>query len=130
MPTPGPCISINPEQQIQDNLRYLQRMQPGAVDVVALQAASVDLKQAFAGLRSRGLYDVASARQAVGGYPSLRQASVHPPLNERLSTRDATVVLVLEHGSGCLIGEHGPTASVVNIVGHTMDGACEAVYGH
>lgn len=115
---------------MRDNLRYLQRLKPKASDVAALHPAAADLQQAFGDLRSRGLYDVASVKQAIAGYQPLRQAAVHAPLHDKLSIPNVTVVVALEHGSACLIGEHGPTTSAVNVLGHTLDGACEAIYGH
>lgn len=130
-PTPAPCISIDPYQQIRDNLRHLERMTPKPVDVAFLQPAAADLNRALQDLRAQGLYDDVSVRQAIAGYKSLDGALVHPPHNnEKWSTRDARAVVVLAHASACLIGEHGPTTSVVNVVGHTNDGGCEALYGH
>lgn len=130
MPTPGPCISIDPEQQIRDNLRHLQRMNPKPADAAALQPARADLDRTFQELRAQGLYDDTSVRTAIARYRSLNGALVHPPGNEKRVTVDARAMVWLEHGSACLIGEHGPTRSIVEVVGHTLDGGCEALYGH
>ncbi len=129
-PTPAPCISVNPDQQIEDNLSHLQRRMPQPADAAALAPAASDLGGVFSALRAQGVYDVAAVQQAGGAYPSLRQAHVHAPRSEKLTTVDARVVVVLEHGTACLMGEHGPTRSVVYVVGETLDGGCEALYGH
>jgi hypothetical protein len=130
MPTPGPCISVDPNLQMQSNSRYLQRRDPTPADAAAVGPAAVDLQRVFEDLRARGLYDKTSVQRAIAAYSPLDGALVHPPQSENLFTVGARVVVVLEHGSACLIGEHGPTASVVNVVGHTLDGGCEALYGH
>jgi hypothetical protein len=128
--TPAPCLSLDPQRQIQDNLAYLQRAKPRAEDAAALAGAAADLRQVFEALRARGVYDRASASQPVTDRPSLNRARVEPPDHLKLTTGGATVVVVLEHGSACLIGEHGPTESKVSVVGRTLDGGCEALYGH
>ncbi len=128
--TPAPCVSINVEKQIQDNLKYLNRLSPQPTDVAALQGAASDLNQVFQALRDKGLYDAASVQQTVGTKSSLAGARVRAPVTERLFTTHPTVVVFLEHRSACLIGEHGPERSVVNVVGQIADGGCEAVYGH
>jgi hypothetical protein len=130
MPRPAPCFSVDPNQQFRDNTLYLRRMKPKDADRAALRSSATDLERVFGQLRAGGLYDPASFQSAILPYPTLKNSLVHAPSNERLSTRDPTVVVVLEHGSACLLGEHGPTESVANVVGHTNDGGCEAQYGH
>jgi hypothetical protein len=107
MPTPAPCMSFNPEQQIVDNARPRDRRSPQPSDVAALASAAADLRRVFADPRARQVYDLASVQQAVGAYGSLRGASVHTPQSEKLWTVDPQVVVVLERASACLIGEHG-----------------------
>jgi hypothetical protein len=115
---------------MQQNLAYLQRRNPSPTDAAALGPAAAALQRVFSGLRARGQYDVDSAQKAVAAEPTLRSARVHPALNEKLPTVDARVVVVLEHSTACLIGAHGPSASPVAVVGLTLDGGCEAIYGH
>jgi hypothetical protein len=128
--TPTPCISIDPTQNFRDNARYRERITPKPADVAALQAAASDLNRAFAELRAQGLFSDASVRQAISRNRSLDGAWIHPPASEELATTGATALVVLQHTSACLIGEHGPNASVVTITGQTRDGGCEALYGH
>jgi hypothetical protein len=130
MPTPAPCISFNPEQQIIDSARPRDRRSPQPSDAAALAPAAADLNRVFADLRARQVYDLASVQQAVNAYGSLRGASVHTPQSEKLETVHPQVVVVLELASACLIGEHGAAESVVYVVGLTLDGGCEALYGH
>src|SRR5215471_21112140 len=123
--TPAPCVSLNVEKQIQDNLKYLNRLSPQPTDVAALQGAAFDLNQVFQGLRDKGLYDTASVQQTVGTKSSLTGARVRAPVTERLFTTHPTVVVFLQRRSACLIGEHGPEQSVVSVVGQIADGGCE-----
>jgi hypothetical protein len=109
---------------------YPGRRDPAPADAAALRPAARDLTAALQDLRARDLSDEASTRQALMAYPTLDGARVHPPTSERLFDRDTTVVVVLWHGSACLIGELGPADDVVHVVGLTPDGGCEALLGH
>jgi hypothetical protein len=130
-PAPGPPGPVGTQHQISDNLAYLQRRDPRPADVAALRPAAGDLDRALQDLRARNLSDDASARQALQAYPTLDGARVHPPpASEKLFDRNTTVVVVLERGSACLIGELGPADESVHLVGRTLDGGCEALYGH
>ena len=129
-PTPSPCVSFDPDQQMRQNLAYLDRRSPSATDAAALAPAVSALQRVFDDLRASGQYDLAAVQHAVAARPELQTARVHPPLSERLPTRDARVVVVLAHGTACLFGVHGPSASPVAVVGLTLDGGCEAIYGH
>src|SRR5262245_23828463 len=101
MPTPAPCISFNPEQQIIDNARPRDRRSPQPSDAAALASAAADLNRVFADLRARQVYDLAAVQQAVNAYGSLRGASVHTPQSEKLETVHPQVVVVLERASAC-----------------------------
>jgi hypothetical protein len=126
-PPPGP---VSTQQQIKDNGAPQQRRDPRPADAAALKPAAGDLDRALQDLHARHISDAASTRQALLAYPTLQTARVHPPTDEKLVDPDTTVVVVLEHGSACLIGELGPPDESVQVVGLTLDGGCEALYGH
>jgi len=113
-----------------DSLSYPGRPDPTPADAAALGPAAGDLTTALQDLRARHLSDEASTRQALLAYPTLDGTRVHPPTSEQLFDQDTTVVVVLWHGSACLIGELGPGDEVVHVVGLTLDGGCEALHGH
>lgn len=134
-PTPAPTATPSPslpgfEQLVRDNSRYLDRRVPTTADAAGLQgAAAGELGRAFQELRASGAFDEPSVRATLAARPSFDGARVHAPLNERLFTRSPSAVVVLERGSACLIGEHGPQASEVHVVGRALDGGCEAIRG-
>lgn len=113
-----------------DNLNHLRRAKPRPQDAAALQPARADLEQAFQELRAQGLYDDASVRTGIARYKSLDGARVHLPGMHKTVPADATAMVWLSHETACLIGEHGPTRSIVDVVGMVRDGGCEALYGH
>jgi hypothetical protein len=121
---------IGTQRQVAGNLAYLQRRDPKPADVAALRPAAGDLNRALQDLHARQVSDDATTRQALLAYPTLDAARVHPPTSEKLFDPDTTVVVVLERGSACLIGELGPADESVHVVGVTLDGGCEALYGH
>jgi hypothetical protein len=99
-------------------------------DAAALGPAAGDLTAALEDLHARHLSDEASTRQALQAHPTLDGARVHAPSSERLFDPDTTVVVVLAHGSACLIGELGPADDAVHVVGPSLDGGCEVLLGH
>src|SRR5213078_4588636 len=121
--TPSPVATAVPRiedinQRMADNTAYRQRRQPHAADAVALSQAAADLN------------DEPSVEQAITDRPALQGAYVESPQSKVLTTANPSAVVVLEHRSACLIGEHGPISSVVYVVGMTLDGGCVALYGH
>jgi hypothetical protein len=127
-PPPPP---ISTQQQISDNLAYLQRRDPRPSDAAALAPAALDLDQVLQTLDSQHIVDDGATRQALLAYPPLGEAQVVRPIgNEKLFDSGTTVIVVLTHGSACLIGELGPASESVHMVGLTQDGACIARYGH